>query len=155
MHQPFVWDECMDALAKTAQALERLAELIPEERWEVRPSPDRYSPKELVHHLLDVEEAFFRRYQQIAEEDHPTLSVYDPETAPIDEQFSTGRLHDALKEFAEARQRSLDYLQQLPPEARDRTGIHPEFGEWSIFQQVHLWVAHDLLHLCDVILRTR
>lgn len=154
MHQPFVWDEMMSGLERTPQALERLAQLVPAERWDARPSPDRYSPKELVCHLLEVEEAFYRRYKQIAEEDRPQLSVYDAEAEPLDDRFVKGSLHEALEQFARARQRSVDYLNRLPAEARDRVGIHPEFGEWSIFQQVQLCVAHDLLHLCDILLRT-
>jgi hypothetical protein len=60
-----------------------------------------------------------------------------------------------LRLFSEARARSVEFLNSLPVEARDRIGIHPEFGEWSIFQQVQLCVAHDLLHLSDVLLRSR
>ncbi|MCS7310545.1 MAG: hypothetical protein NZ741_10015 [Armatimonadetes bacterium] len=43
----------------------------------------------------------------------------------------------------------------MPAEVRDRTGVHPEFGERSIFQQVQLCVTHNLLHLGDILWRTR
>lgn len=155
MHHPYVWDEAIDALQQTPRALERLLELIPMDRWEVRPSPERYSPKELVYHLLDVEQAFYRRYQQMTEEDHPLLSVYDPEGEPLADRFAMQSLHDAVEQFARARERSLDYLRHLPEDARDRVGTHPEFGEWSIFQQVQVCVAHDLTHLCDILTRTK
>ena len=64
-------------------------------------------------------------------------------------------MREGIARFSEARTRSLQYLRNLPAEARDRTGVHPEFGEWSIFQQVQLCVAHDLLHLCDILLRSQ
>ncbi len=155
MHHPYVWEECLEALEKTPAALERLAQLVPEERWEYRPAPDRYSPKELLYHLAEVEEAFYRRYRLIAEEEYPELTVYDPHDALSEDRFAEGTVQDGLRRFTEARARSLEFLRSLPAEARDRTGTHPEFGEWSIFQQVQLCVAHDLLHLSDAILRSQ
>lgn len=154
MHHPYVWEECLEALEKTPDALQTLAKLIPPERWEQRPSPDRYSPTELLYHLAEVEEAFYRRYRLIAEQQHPQLSVYDPHHALLEARFSGGSVQEGIARFTEARNHSLKYLRNLPAEARDRTGLHPEFGEWSIFQQVQLCVAHDLLHLCDVLLRS-
>ena len=138
MHHPYVWEECLEALEKTPQAVQRLATLIPAEGWERRPSPDRYSPKELL----------------IAEQEHPQLTVYDPHDALSEERFAQGTVQDGIARFTEVRARSLEYLRNLPADARDRTGVHPEFGEWSIFQQVQLCVAHDLLHLSDILLRS-
>lgn len=154
MHHPYVWEECLEALEKTPQAVQRLATLIPAEGWERRPSPDRYSPKELLYHLAEVEEAFLRRYRLIAEQEHPQLTVYDPHDALSEERFAQGTVQDGIARFTEVRARSLEYLRNLPADARDRTGVHPEFGEWSIFQQVQLCVAHDLLHLSDILLRS-
>jgi hypothetical protein len=155
MHHSYVWEECLEALAKTPLALQRVARLVPSERWEYRPSPDRYSPKELLYHLAEVEEAFYARYRLIAEQDRPTLTVYDPHDASQEGRLTQGSVEEGLQLFSEARNRSLEFLNSLPAEARDRVGIHPEFGEWSIFQQVQLCVAHDLLHLSDVLLRSR
>lgn len=154
MHHPYVWEECLEALEKTPQALQRLAMLIPQEQWERCPSPDRYSPKELLYHLAEVDEAFYRRYRLIAEQEHPQLTVYDPHDALSEERFAQAELQDGISRFSQARARSLEYLRSLPADARDRTGVHPEFGEWSIFQQVQLCVAHDLLHLSDILLRS-
>lgn len=154
MHHPYVWEECLEALEKTPHALQRFADLIPAERWEQRPSPDRYSPRELLYHLAEVEEAFFQRYRLIAEQEHPPLTVYDAHDALSEGRFAGGSVQEGIARFKEARSRTLQYLRNLPAEARDRTGVHPEFGEWSIFQQVQLCVAHDLLHLSDVLLRS-
>ncbi len=154
MYHPYVWEECLEALEKTPLALRRLAELLPAERWEHRRAPDRYSPKELLYHLAEVEEAFFKRYQLIAEQEHPQLTVYDPHDALSEERFAGGSVQEGIARFTEARTRSLQFLRSLPEEACLRTGVHPEFGEWSIFQQVQLCVAHDLLHLSDVLLRS-
>jgi len=155
MHHPYVWEECLEALEKTPHALQRLAELVPAERWIHRPSADRYSPVELLYHLAEVEEAYFQRYRLIAEQEHPQLTAYDPHDALSEGRFVGGSLREGIARFTEVRTRSLEYLRNLPAEARDRTGVHPEFGEWSIFQQVQLCVAHDLLHLCDVLLRSQ
>lgn len=154
MSHPYVWEECLEALEKTPDALQQLATLIPAERWEQRPSPDRYSPRELLYHLAEVEEAFYQRYRLIGEQEHPQLTVYDPHDALSEERFAGGSVQEGIARFTEARSRSLQYLRNLPAEARDRTGVHPEFGEWSIFQQVQLCVAHDLLHLCDILTRS-
>jgi hypothetical protein len=154
MRHPYIWEECLEALAKTPLALQRLAKLVPPGRWEHRPSPDRYSPKELLYHLAEVEKAFYARYRLIAEQERPTLTVYDAHDALQEERYTGGAVEEGLRLFSEARARSLEFLNSLPVEARDRVGIHPEFGEWSIFQQVQLCVAHDLLHLSDVLLRS-
>lgn len=154
MPHSFVWEENLDALEGTPHALQRLVDLIPAERWEQRPAADRYSPKELLYHLAEVEEVFFQRYRLIAEQEKPQLTVYDPHDTLSGERFAGGSVAEGLARFTEARRRSVQYLRHLPEETRERTGVHPEFGEWSIFQQVQLCVAHDLLHLGDILRRT-
>lgn len=155
MPHPYVWEECLEALERTPAALHQLAALIPAERWEQRPSPDRYSPKELLYHLVEVEEAFYERYRLIAEQHRPLLTAYDPHDALVEQRFAGGSVSEGIVRFTEARNRSLHYLRHLPPQARDRIGMHPDFGEWSLFEQVQLCVAHDLLHLGDILIRSQ
>lgn len=148
----YVWEECLDALERTPRSLQRLVHLIPGERWRQRPSEELYSPLELVYHLAEVEEAFYERYRLLLEQERPQLRVYDvhaSEALPAHLDLVEG-----VARFSQRRQRSVHLLRTLSPTAWERTGIHPEFGEWSIFQQVQLCVAHDLLHLGDILARS-
>lgn len=152
MVPPYVWEECLEALERTPRALQQLAEIIPTQRWLQRPSEELYSPLELVYHLAEVEEAFYERYRLLLEQERPQLRVYDVHASEVLPTHLD--LTEGIARFTQRRQRSLQLLRALPPDARERSGIHPEFGEWSIWQQVQLCVAHDLLHLGDILARS-
>jgi hypothetical protein len=55
-----------------------------------------------------------------------------------------------LEQFCEERETSLAFLRQLPREAWQRTGRHPEVGVIQLSQILNLWAFHDLGHIRQI-----
>lgn len=74
--------ELLDYVDRQADVLRAEFEAIPPERRGTRPAPDRWSPAEVVHHVVIVEQRLVKRVQAFAEQarafppEHDTSSVF-------------------------------------------------------------------------------
>src|SRR5438045_4553257 len=67
-------------------------------RW--RPIPNKWSIKEIVCHLRDMERlAYLARYQKIVSEDHPYLENVDQNRLAYENDYINQNTEEALEEF--------------------------------------------------------
>jgi hypothetical protein len=83
-------DELLDYIDRQADVLRGEFEAIPRERRGARPSPDRWSPAEVVHHVVIVERSVTRLLQRLIAEarahepeadESSILTVLEPDRA--------------------------------------------------------------------------
>lgn len=117
-----------------------------------RPAPEAWSLLEVVCHLLDEEREDFR--QRLA------LTLRDPAAPwpPIDpagwvtaRQYNAQDLGATLAAWHEERARSLDWLRSLHEPAWQHRHAHPPGSELTAGDLLAAWVAHDLLHLRQLV----
>lgn len=60
--------ELLDYIDRQATVLHAAYSAIPADRRTIRPTPDRWSPAEVVHHVAIVEQRLVKRLQQLAEQ---------------------------------------------------------------------------------------
>ncbi len=121
--------------------------------WQQHPDPDEWSPLEVVCHLRDSERTVQRpRLEAIAREDNPFLSV--PKEPPGPGQIACDVVHygDPAEEFAAERQKTIAFLQSLPPEAWYRPARHSIFGPTTLLEMANFTATHDRLHLQQICL---
>jgi hypothetical protein len=135
-------DDVTDALAGTTEA-----------DLDARPSPDEWTPREIVHHLADSEAMAYIRLRRLVAEDDPLIQGYDePEWAR--------RLHydrpvePSLTVLKGVRAASLDLLRALTPEEWERTGTHSESGTYTVDTWLGIYAEHSHEH-ADQIRRAR
>src|SRR5438270_6279386 len=139
-------------LRRTPRTLTSLLSGLPDEWLHGHEAPGAWSPYQVCGHLLHIEETdWIDRTRVILE--HGTSRVFDP----VDREAGFARfagwpLEELLDAFATTRQRNLDQLAQLlGPDALERHGVHPTFGEVSLGQLLATWVVHDLNHLNQIV----
>jgi hypothetical protein len=126
---------------------------ISDEELDRRPSPDEWSPREVIHHLADSESMAYIRLRRLLAEDNPVIDGYDePEWAR--------RLHydrpiePSLAVLRAVRAASLQLLGTLTSEEWARTGTHSESGAYSVDKWLAIYAEHSHEH-ADQIRRAR
>jgi hypothetical protein len=139
-------------LRQTPQVLKTMLSNLPDEWTDVSEGPEAWTPREVVGHLMFVEESDWIDRTRVILEHGPPVTF-----EPIDreggfERFRSVGLPELLERFADLRNSNLLLLDSLVvPEDLDRLGIHPDFGEVRLDQLLATWVVHDLNHIGQIV----
>src|SRR5262245_31325050 len=115
-------------------------------RW--RPIPDKWSVKEMLCHVRDIErEIFHPRYQAMLTEHEPALATVDPDRLAYERDYINQDAQTALAEFTRARSEVVRLLESAPVEAWSRRGQHRTRGLITVAQTAESQKDHDLNHL--------
>jgi hypothetical protein len=130
-----------DGVREVVAALEN----ITDEELDRRPAPDKWSSRQIVHHLGDSEMTAAIRMRLLLGEDRPTILAYDQE------QFAR-RLHydrpigPSLEAFKAARETTAAILDRLNPEEWAREGTHTEVGRYTLDTWLQIYAEHAHKH---------
>jgi DinB superfamily len=119
-------------------------------RW--RPIPNKWSIKEIMCHLRDMErEAYLARYQRMLSEDNPWMQNIDQDRLAYERDYINQDVKAALEEFKQLRAETINTLDGAPPEAWSRTGTHESDGPMTVEQLVVRQIkGNDLNHLVQM-----
>ena len=118
-------------------------------RW--KPAPDSWSILEVVSHLYDEEREDFRvRLDYILHHPDQPLPKIDPEGWVTERGYSQRELGPTLDNFMQERQSSLAWLRGLS-EINWQALYQTPYGQISAGDMFASWVAHDLLHLRQLV----
>jgi hypothetical protein len=124
-----------------------------EAELDARPAPDRWSPRQIIHHLADSEMTAGIRLRLLLAEDGPTITAYDQE------QFARRLAYDrpigaSLAAFKAARESTAEILDRLQEADWLREGTHTEVGRYAVTTWLEIYAAHAHGH-ADQIRRAR
>lgn len=119
-------------------------------RW--RPIPDKWSIKEIMCHLRDMErEAYLARYQRMLGEENPFLPNVDQNRIAYESDYINQDAKAALAEFKHLREETIRTLDNAPAESWSRGGTHETDGPMTIEQLVARQIkGNDLNHLVQM-----
>jgi hypothetical protein len=109
------------------QVLARLGR-IPEVRGDYRYAPEKWSIKEVVGHLSDIERVFAYRALRVGRGDTTPLSSFDDQAYVAEVQAGDRTLAGLAAEWGDVRRATLALFRNLPPAAWHRRGMagdHP------------------------------
>ena len=116
--------------------------------WSSRPHPDEWAPVEIITHLLDVEQEVHRpRLEKVLAEDNPFLPGVDSDPWATERDYLHRDGTQSLNHYLEARNASLQLLNQLSPEEWNRPARHAIFGRTHLAELVGFITGHDRLHV--------
>ena len=140
-----------DQMASHAQAITHLASGVSDEQARWKPDAGSWSILEVINHLLDEERLDFRVRLEIilrgAGEDWPPIN---PQGWVTERAYNQRDLAESLASFLAEREKSLQWLASLG-QPDFSILCRTAFGEMAAGDMFAAWVAHDLLHLRQLV----
>jgi len=139
-------------LEQTPHVLHALLHYARPDVMDWKPSADRWSIREVLAHLVDVEQAgFCARIEAMLREDNPFLAPYDQLAVIASGKYGNVAGGELLSRFEQQRGDSLKFLLRLPAVSLGRAGKHGELGRITIQDLINEWGFHDLGHIRQII----
>ena len=142
----------IQGLARNADAIAALAAAIPAAGVSWRPAPTAWSTLEVINHLADEEAEDFRtRLDFLLHRPGERPPAIDPVGWVSARAYNQRSFDESLARFQAERRRSLDWLAGLTAPDWQRALQRPD-GAWLRAGDLLVaWVAHDLLHLRQLV----
>jgi len=138
-------------LDRTPRVVRALLDGLPEPWLGSPDTPDGWTPRDVVGHLISAElDDWIPRAEMILR-DGP-----DRAFDPFDRFAHVERDRDVslpalIERFEELRREQLARLRELvSDDDLDRVGLHPELGEVTMRQLLATWAVHDLDHVAQI-----
>jgi DinB family protein len=145
-------DRLLSNLKSLPNELEDLLTDLDEQTLRWRPIPNKWSIKEIMCHLRDMEQlAYLARYRRILTEENPQLANVDQDRIAFESDYINQDAHAALKEFKQLRRETIQTLDAAPTEVWSRSGTHETDGPLTVEQLVVRQIkGNDLNHLVQM-----
>ncbi|HZL85854.1 MAG TPA: DinB family protein [Candidatus Krumholzibacteria bacterium] len=117
------------------------------ESMRAREAEGRWSPLEILAHLLDEEREDFRPRAQAASMSRRIDTKIDPVGWVTQRAYNAKDPEQLCREFEHERAESCNWLRALDPELLEASLEHPQLGRMRCGDFVAAWRVHDLLHL--------
>ena len=127
-----------------AAVAEALLKITPEE-LDAKPGPDRWSVRDIIHHLADSEMTAAVRLRLLLAQDRPTIHGYDQDE--FARKLYYDRPHEpSLELFRVVRQSTAQILERLTPAEWIREGTHTEVGRFGVEEWLKVYGEHAHKH---------
>ena len=132
-----------------AAVAEALLKITPEE-LDFKPGPEKWSVREIIHHLADSEMTAAVRLRLLIAEDRPTIHGYDQDE--FARRLYYDRPHEpSLELFRLARQSTAEILDRLTPTEWVREGTHTEAGPYGVEAWLTTYSQHAHKHARQIL----
>jgi hypothetical protein len=135
-----------EAPPRVVAAIEDLSEA----EMQYIPAIGEWSIQEIVIHLADSEAVGYWRIRKTIAEAGSILPVYDEEAWARKLSYRIQDRDLAITLFRALRASNAALFRLLPSETWERTSIHPERGEMSLFALFNLFLQHAEIHLQQI-----
>lgn len=118
---------------------------------QVKPDPGSWSILEVTCHLYDVEREDFREHLDfILHRQNEEYHAIDPQAWITERKYNQQVFAEMRDKFFAERLKSLDWLKEISDSDWDIT-YTSEYGSVSAGEMFSCWIAHDNLHLRQLI----
>ena len=142
----FLGDQrAVDVIQETPRRLREIADALGEAGLEESHAPGKWTARQVICHLADVEIAFAFRLRQAAAEEHHMIQPFDQDlwAAP----YLKLDVEAALTTFAAVRDWNLLFIGAIPAETLRKPVSHPERGQMTMETILETMGGHDRNHL--------
>jgi DinB family protein len=139
-------------LEKNREIFRTLISTVTDNQATWRPAPQKWTVLEIVNHLVDEEVEDFRtRLEYTLFRPGTPWPPIDPPAWVSERQYAHRDISDSLQNFIREREASILWLRSLQEPDWDKVYEHPKLGRIRAGDLMASWVAHDLLHLRQLI----
>ena len=140
-------EEAIEKIRRLPQQVEELVSGLSPQELTAKPLADEWTVAQNVHHIADSHMNSYVRCKLMATEDNPALKPYDEGAWALLTDGSSADLSDSLALLQALHARWVIFWENLPEDAWQRTGMHPESGPVTLARQLELYVEHGEAHL--------
>lgn len=134
-------------LAVMPAVVTRLVRLIGADRVEERLSPDRFSVREIVAHLADLEVVLRGRMELAQKSPGAAVPNWDPDAEAIAKHYAAWEVEPTLERFAVERAATLELFRSLDETQLACTVRHAVQGEINVVHIATFALGHDAYHI--------
>ena len=139
-------------LSKNRGVFKELLTGLTEEEYLWKSDPGKWCLLEIICHLYDEEREDFRaRTSLVLEIPTKPLPPIDPAVWVQERAYIKQDYADKLEMFMEERRHSIEWLQSLQSPKWDNAYSHPKFGQMTAKMFLSNWLAHDYLHIRQIL----
>jgi uncharacterized damage-inducible protein DinB len=115
--------------------------------WDFQPDPDRFTLREVIAHIADIEQIFLDRLVRTKQNDGEYFERPDSGQMAIDRNYGSSNPEHNLTTFRSDRQKLIEFLSKLIEEEWTKVSVmdHP-MSPWTIQDQVIFLAVHDGYH---------
>ncbi len=114
------------------------------------PLPNKWSAREIVHHLGDSESTSAMRLRRLLVEDHAVIQGYDQEQFATRLKYNEREMAPALDAFRAARETTAQVLRLMTDSDWQREGEHTESGRYTPEDWLRIYAAHAHNHAAQI-----
>ena len=145
------FDTLYRELENSAEMIRSLLAGISQEEARVKPTPDTWSILEVTCHLHDEEREEFRaRLQNILRGQNVEFQVINPQGWVTERKYNEQNFDEMQRSFFAERAKSLEWLQSLTNTDWEITHTD-QYGSVTAGEMLSAWVAHDNLHIRQLV----
>lgn len=138
-------------LVNSTEMIRALLLGIAQEEAQIKPTPESWSILEVVCHLYDEEREDFREHLDfILHRQNEEWHRIDPQSWVMERKYNEQNFAQMQEKFFAERQKSLDWLMEMSNSDWDTT-YTSEYGSASAGEMLSCWVAHDNLHIRQLV----
>lgn len=112
-----------------------------------QPSNGKWSAQQHLAHLARYHRIFLDRLDRILSEDAPLLERYSAEADSEWQEWQSLDRAEILRRLDSLRTEVSRQLAETPPEAFERIGIHPRFGQLTLADWLEFFLIHEGHHI--------
>lgn len=138
-------------MAINAESIRQLVADVNDEQAKWKPDAETWSILEVINHLYDTEALDFKvRLDHILHKPNQDAPEFKPQKLVTEKAYNQRELASSIQNFLDERQKSLDWLQTLSSPNWEAT-MTRDWGSISAGNMFTAWVAHDLLHMRQLV----
>ena len=142
--------EPLQVLGETAGVLARIVKETPADVLKRRPFPGKWTPTEILGHLVDADWVLGYRSRMIYSEDEPEILSMDQEKWVTAQRYAERDAAELVEQFRSLRAINLQLWRKMNPEDLKRFGRHSERGPESLGILLKMYAGHDLSHIDQI-----
>jgi DinB family protein len=140
----------LEVLSQTASTLADIVRKHSATVLRTRPFEGKWTPKEIIGHLVDSEWVYGYRLRLMLCEDNPTILGMNQDLWVAGQRHNEREPSELVEMFRTMRQIDLELWKRMSPADLKRTGQHNERGPESLGVMLRMLAGHDLSHLDQI-----
>jgi hypothetical protein len=145
-------DNIFNQLLRNKSVFQDLLANVSEEEFRWSQQPGKWCLLEILCHLYDEEREDFRtRVKCVLENPSQPPPAFDPQVWVTERNYLGQDYNEVLKRFINEREHSVKWLKSLVNPVWSNTYQHQKLGPMSARLFLTNWLAHDYLHIRQII----